>query len=149
MSRLFIPIILLTVSAFGQPLADAESLLSRTFPYTAKLLHKPPKPFFQGRPYNLEFFCDLPQDSLEAIVLFFKTDQFLQYREVPLEPYRGRFRFRYDPKLHPGEEVSYFFVAVLKSAGIHAIPVDRQGKLAPYRIRPVDPIKYYESITPR
>ena len=150
MIRWFIPFLFMTVSVFGQEAGtDAESLLKRKFASTTKLLHKPPRPFFQGRPYNLEFFSDLSKDSVETLALFLKTEKNLEYREVPLEPYRGRYRFRYDPKLHPGEEITYFFVAVMKNAGIYAVPVNGDGKLAPYYIRPVDPIKYYESITPK
>lgn len=150
MIRWFIPFLFMTVPVCGQEAeTDAESLLKRKFASTTKLLHKPPRPFFQGRPYNLEFFSDLPKDSVETLALFFKTEANLEYWEVPLEPYRGRYRFRYDPKLHPGEEITYFFVAIMKNAGIYAVPLNGDGKLAPYYIRLVDPIKYYESITPK
>jgi hypothetical protein len=72
MIRWFIPFLFMTVSVFGQEAGtDAESLLKRKFSSTTKLLHKPPRPFFQGRPYNLEFFSDLPEDSVETLALFF------------------------------------------------------------------------------
>ena len=150
MRHWFIPLLLMAVTGFGQEVGiDAQSLLKRKFSFSTKLLHNPPRPFFQGRPYNLEFFSYLPKDSVETLSLFFKTDQTLEYREVPLKPYRGRYRFRYDPKLYPGDEITYFFVVVMKNAGLYAVPVYGDGKLAPFRVRPVDPIKYYESITPK
>ena len=75
MIRWFIPFLFMTVPVCGQEAeTDAESLLKRKFASTTKLLHKPPRPFFQGRPYNLEFFSDLPKDSVEALALFFKTE---------------------------------------------------------------------------
>ena len=76
MIRWFIPFLFMTVSVFGQEAGtDTELLLKRKFFSTTKLLHKPPRPFFQGRPYNLEFFSDLPEDSVETLVLFFKTEK--------------------------------------------------------------------------
>ena len=131
----------------GEPSSRlADSLLKRTFPFSQKILHKPPSPFFKGRPYTLEVFVDMSQDSVEYVSLFFKTDTFIKYREMPLEEYRGRLRFRYDPKIYPGDELQYFFVVVVKNGGIYASPVHRDGRLRPVKIRPVDPMKYYENL---
>tara|TARA_B100000035_G_scaffold162808_1_gene138656 strand:+ start:1176 stop:1640 length:465 start_codon:yes stop_codon:yes gene_type:complete len=124
----------------------ADSLLKKTFPFSQKILHKAPSPFFKGRPYTLEVFVGLAQDSVEYVSLFFKTDTFIKYREMPLEQYRGRLRFKYDPQVYPGDELQYFFIAVVKNGGIYAAPVNRDGRLTPVKIRPVDPMKYYENL---
>ena len=146
MIRRLIPFLFLATFSIGQ---EPESLLKKTFPMPQMIHHRPPWPFFKGRPYYLELFSDLPQNEVESLTLFFKTDQTIQYREVPLQPYRGRYRFKYDPDLHPGKEITYFFVAIMKLAGSYATPVDENGKLVPMIINPIDPAKYYESIAPK
>jgi hypothetical protein len=146
MMRRFISLFFVTAFAFGQ---EADSLLQQTFPLSPKIHHRPPWPFFEGRPYHLELFSDLLKKDVESLSIFFKTNQTLEYREAALERYRGRYRFKYDPATHPGEEITYFFVAILKNAGSHATPIDENGKLAPMILRPIDPVKYYESIMPR
>lgn len=139
-------IILFTGVSIGQ---EADSVLKQTFPVSKKINHRPPMPFFEGRPYYLELFSDLPENRLESITLFFKTDQSMDYREIPLDYYRGRYRFKYDPVIYPGKELTYFFVAIVKGSGSYASPVDENGKLVPMVIEPMDPIKYYERITPK
>lgn len=134
-------------TAPGRPSTQlADSLLKKTFPFSQRILHNPPAPFFKGRPYSLEVLVDIGQDSVEYVSLFFKTDSFTEYREMPLEKYRGRLRFKYDPKMYPGDELHYFFVVVVKSGGIYASPVHRDGQLRPVKITPVDPMKYYENL---
>ncbi len=146
MIRRFILLLLLLTFSFGQ---GAESLLQKTFPLSPKIHHRPPWPFFNGRPYHLELFSELAEKDVESLSIFFKTDQALEYREIKLESYRGRYRFKYDPTIYPGQEITYFFVAILKNSGSHATPIDENGKLAPMILRPIDPIKYYKSIMPR
>ncbi|MEE9167072.1 MAG: hypothetical protein V3U24_06395 [Candidatus Neomarinimicrobiota bacterium] len=124
---------------------STDSLLLRTFPLTGKLFHVAPSPFFQGRPYFLELFIDIPPDSLESASIFFKTDSSLQFQALPLEKYRGRFRFRYDPQNLPSNTITYFFTATEKNFGLHATPLDTSGKIVPVTLRLVDPIKYYEA----
>ena len=146
MIRKFIPLILISTFSFGQ---GADSLLRKTFPISQKIHHRPPWPFFQDRPYYLEVFSDLSEEEVESLTIFFRTDQTLEYREIGLERYRGRYRFKYDPNFYPGEEITYFFVVIMKNAGSYATPVDENGNLVPMILMPIDPVKYYESIMPR
>ena len=139
-------IVLFAEFSVGQ---EVDSVLQQTFPVSHKINHRPPRPFFEGRPYYLELFSDLPENTLESITLFFKTDQSMDYREIPLDYYRGRYRFKYDPVIYPGKKLTYFFVAIVKGSGSYATPVDENGKLVPMVIEPMDPIKYYERITPK
>lgn len=140
-----IPALLLLSTLFCQ---SADSLLIRTFPLTDKLFHLPPTPFFEDRPYFLELFIDIPWDSLESISIFFRTDSLSQYQAIPLEKYRGRFRFRYDPDRFPGTVLTYFFVATEKNFGLHASPLDTSGRIEPVNIHLVNPVEYYETFEP-
>lgn len=128
---------------------EVDSALKQTFPVSTRINHRPPWPFFKGRPYYLEVFSDIPENSLESITLFFKTDESMDYREISLDYYRGRYRFKYDPMIQPGKEITYFFIATVKDAGSYGTPVDEDGKLVPMVIQPIDPIDYYERITPK
>lgn len=122
------------------------TLLRQTFPSTEKLIHHLKQPVFKGRPYFLELFVDIPDDELESVSIFFKTDSALDFEEVPLELIRGRYQFKFDPKTEPGEFYSYFFVVTTKDFSLYAVPLDDKGKISPNTIFPVDPIKYYESL---
>lgn len=125
-----------------------DSLLVKTFPQSNKIFHRPPSPFFQGRPTFLELFVDIAWDSLKNVSIFFKTENSVDYQEISLEKYRGRFRFKYDSEPFPGDTISYFFMATETDFSLHVIPLDDSGKIKPVQIQPVDPIKYYESMTP-
>lgn len=122
----------------------ADSLLELSFSLEQRLFHHPPLPFFEGRPYNLEVVVDIPKDSLEMISIFLKTDQMSSYQEVPLKPHRGRFLFGYDPQEYPGKLLRYFIVATAKGFRLYAIPLNKSGRIRPFTVRPVDPVKVYE-----
>jgi len=125
-----------------------DSTLNKTFPLTNKLFHHPPSPFFKGRPYFLELFVDIQWDSLDNASIFFKTEKSAEYQEIPLEKYRGRLRFKYDPDRFPGDTLRYFFIVSGKDFSIFAIPLDDSGKIKTVNIHPVDPTKYYEHLPP-
>ena len=108
-----------------------------------KLFHSPPKPLFKGRKHNLDFVTSVPQDSIVSGSLFFKTNLMGFYREFNLESTHGLFRFTYDPKIFPGTHLEYYFV-MKTSKGIHAAPIDDNGKLAPVNKLLIDPIQYYK-----
>ena len=76
--KIFLLFFLLKIEIFSQD----SSLFKKTFPLESKLLHKTPNPFFQGRPYFLELFSDIPLDSLESINFYFKTDKSKNYRDT-------------------------------------------------------------------
>tara|TARA_B100000214_G_scaffold371195_1_gene347135 strand:+ start:1308 stop:1763 length:456 start_codon:yes stop_codon:yes gene_type:complete len=142
--KYFLLFFLLKIEIFSQD----SSLFKKTFPLESKLLHKTPNPFFQGRPYFLELFSDIPLDSLESINFYFKTDKSKNYREEKLEFFRGSYRFKYDPKFYPGKKIYYFFIAKITNSGMYAFPINDQGMLNPIELDFVDPIKYYNERTP-
>jgi len=127
---------------------STDSLLVKTFPLENKLFHHPPTPFFQGRPYFLELFVDIAWDSLENASIFFKTEKSIDYQEISLKEYRGRFRFKFDSEYFPGDTLNYFFIITEKNFSLHATPLDKNGKINPVFIQLVDPIEYYESLEP-
>jgi len=122
----------------------SEILLSRIYPFAPKLLHHPPSPFLKGKPYYLELYVEIPEDSLESVTIFFKSDTSADYQEIPMEKYRGIYRFKYDPLEHQGDEISYFFVVSTKSHRLYATPLDTKWRIAPVQLNPVDPVKYYQ-----
>ena len=108
-----------------------------------RLLHTPPKPLFENRSHYLDFITDIPGDSVEQVILFFKTNIMENYREFSIEGTHGLYRFKYDPKVYPGHSIKYYFV--LKSGDtIYGIPLNSQGKLVPVEKRFIDPIQYYK-----
>lgn len=107
------------------------------------LFHSPPKPLFKGRKHNLDFVTTIPQDSIISGSLFFKTNLMDYYREFNLNNKHGLFRFTYDPEIFPGTHLEYYFV-MKTIAGIHATPIDDNGKLAPINKLLIDPIQYYK-----
>lgn len=139
------PIVIVVLLVTGFAVAQtADSLLELTFSLQQRLFHHPPLPFYKQRPYNLEVVVDIPRDSLESVSIFLKTDQMSSYQEVPLESYRGRYLFRFDPQEYPGELLNYFLVATTKGFRLYAVPLNKSGRIKPYKIRPLDPIRTYE-----
>lgn len=130
-----IPVALLTSVLFCQ---SADSLLTKTFPLGQTVLHVPPSPFFTGRPYFLELVIDVPPESLQTAFIYFRTEKSSQYQELPLQTYKGRFRFKYDPKAYPGDSLTYFFVATTRDFALYATPLDDAGKINPAKIHPID-----------
>ncbi|MFQ6674307.1 MAG: hypothetical protein ACE5GH_05940 [Fidelibacterota bacterium] len=128
----------------GYPQSQGD-LLSRSFHSAYRIHHSPPSPFFKGRPYHLELFVDIPRDSLKAVSLFLKTEKFLEYQEIALDTYRGRYRFTYDPVQYPGDTLSYFFAVTATDFRIYATPLDTLGRIKPLEVHPLDPEKYYGS----
>ena len=139
MIRYLIGFLILLADQLPQP---ADSLLMETYLPSRKLLHRPPSPFFQGRPYFLDLFVDVPDDSLESASIFFKTENSVEYWETVMAKWRGRYRFEYDPDRFPGDTLHYFFVVTEKNFSIHATPLDNSGKIKPVTIHRVDPGEY-------
>ena len=52
-----------------------------------KLYHSIPNPFFKSRSHNLDFITDIPQDSVLAATLFFKTN----LMEYPMQSHKLQF----------------------------------------------------------
>jgi hypothetical protein len=108
-----------------------------------RLFHSPPKPLFKGRKHNLDFVTNMPKDSIISGSLFFKTNFMGYHREFIIENKHGLFRFTYDPEIFPGTHLEYYFV-MKTTTGIHASPIDDNGKLAPVNKLLIDPIQYYK-----
>ncbi|MFQ6607505.1 MAG: hypothetical protein ACE5EE_03090 [Fidelibacterota bacterium] len=125
---------------------ETDSLLSSTFPPSPALFHHLKLPVFQGRPYYLELFVDIPIDQINSAAIFFRTEKMSRYREAPLEWYRGRYRFKYDPEAYPGKMFKYFFVVTEVNYSIHAIPLDSAGRVAPQILQPVNPLEYFKGL---
>ena len=82
-----------------------------TYPTTKKrIIHSPPKSLFAGRVHYLDFITDIPKDSINMSMLFFKTDSMQYYREINIKGEQGLYRFKYDPKIYPGTSIQYYFV---------------------------------------
>ena len=74
-----------------------------------KIIHHPEKIMFQGRNYNLELIVDIPEDNIESVNLFIRTDTKRPYQEISLKQKRGIYSLRFDPEVFPGSLVQYFF----------------------------------------
>tara|TARA_B000000557_G_scaffold264306_1_gene269239 strand:- start:1381 stop:1830 length:450 start_codon:yes stop_codon:yes gene_type:complete len=108
-----------------------------------RLFHTPPKPLFISQTHFLDFVTDIPKDSVDEAILFFKTNNMDNYREFSLLGTHGLYRFKYDPKIYPGKSIQYYFV--LKSGtNIYATPLNSKGKLVPINKRFLDPVQYYK-----
>lgn len=108
-----------------------------------RIYHAPPKPLFKGRSHNLDFVTNIPKDSVESAILFFKTDSMKYYQEFPLDGDHGMYRFRYDPKIHPGTHLQYYFV-IKSGTNIHGTPVNDRGELTPMNKLLIDPVQHFK-----
>lgn len=116
------------------------------FPPTLRIFHYPAKVVFNNRPYDIDLFLDFPEDSLQTVSLFLKTNRMRVYREIPLAMQRARYRYRYNPYDLPGDTLIYFFIVELTDYSLFASPLNKQGWIEPV-VRPlVDPVVYYENL---
>ena len=98
----------------SEPVDTIEKLPVESFLETVRIIHHPEEIMFQGRVYDLELFVHFPEDSLESVSLFIRTDTTSRYQEIPIKLNRGRYSIRYDPAVFPGLLLQYFFVVRLK-----------------------------------
>ena len=108
-----------------------------------RLYHSIPHPLFKSRAHNLDFITDIPQDSVLAATLFFKTNLMEYYQEFSLNRERGIYRFVYNPKSYPGSRLQYYFVIETKEK-VHGTPIDDNGKLSPVDKLLIDPVEYFK-----
>ena len=109
-----------------------------------KIIHHPEKIMFQGRNYNLELIVDIPEDSIESVNLFIRTDTKRPYQEISLKQKRGIYSLRFDPEVFPGSLVQYFFIVQLSDYSLFAIPVDKRGAIQSVERALVDAVEYYK-----
>ncbi len=137
--------IFLTAISFPQ---DSEigikELLSKQLLSEPKLYHYPPDPLFMNRPFSLDMVMDIPDASAQSILLFFKTDQMKNYREISLKGNHGLYRFKVKTDEFPGQSINYFFVVRTNQGKIYGAPLDSKGIISPVKRKFVDPIQYYE-----
>tara|TARA_B100000809_G_scaffold235895_1_gene254439 strand:+ start:3610 stop:4020 length:411 start_codon:yes stop_codon:yes gene_type:complete len=108
-----------------------------------RLFHKQPKPLFKSRSHYLDFVTDIPKDSVDRAILFFKINIMDNYQEFSLDGSYGLYRFKYDPKIYPGASIQYYFV-IETNDNIYGAPLNSQGMLVPIKGQFIDPIQYYK-----
>ena len=107
-------------------------------------MHLPPKIVFDDRLTKLQLYVDIPEDSIETVSIFYRTNTMENMQEIILAKEKGSYSFKFDPGIQGGDSVAYFFTVAVKDQSIHATPLDINGKIKPYNKPLVDPIKYYE-----
>ena len=112
--------------------------------FTSKVLHHPNKVLFNSRAFELEVFTDFLRDELESISLFYKTDDKPQFIEILFDIQANRYVFKYDPRVNPANEITYFFTVIHKNGSVYATPIDKEGELKPFTQNLVDPVEYYK-----
>ena len=126
-------------------LPDSASYYSgSSFQEMSTLLHMPPKNIFDDRLTKLQLYVDIPEDSIESVSIFYRTNTMENMQEIILSKEKGPYSFNFDPGIQGGDSVTYFFTVAVKDQSIHATPLDINGKIEPYNKPLVDPIKYYE-----
>lgn len=89
---------------------------------------------------------DIPTENINSASIFYRTAQMSRYQVEQLEWHRGRYRFKYDPVIHSGENFTYFFVVTETDYGIHATPLDSSGHISPKVLQPVNPLEYFKGL---
>ncbi len=108
------------------------------------LLHRPPKIMFDDRPTLLQLFVNIPNDSIKAVSIFYKTNEMSIFQEIQLDKIKGAFTYKFDPGKQEGKSLSYFFIVQQRENAVHATPLGDSGKIKPYNQPLVDAIEYYE-----
>ncbi len=129
------------------PAAEPDSTLDISASYLQTiplLMHLPPKIVFDDRLTKLQLYVDIPEDSIETVSIFYRTNTMENMQEIILAKEKGSYSFKFDPGIQGGDSVAYFFTVAVKDQSIHATPLDINGKIKPYNKPLVDAIKYYE-----
>ena len=129
------------------PAAEPDSTLDISASYLQTiplLMHLPPKIVFDDRLTKLQLYFDIPEDSIETVSIFYRTNTMENMQEIILAKEKGSYSFNFDPGIQGGDSVAYFFTVAVKDQSIHATPLDINGKIKPYNKPLVDAIKYYE-----
>ena len=129
------------------PAAEPDSTLDISASYLQTiplLMHLSPKIVFDDRLTKLQLYVDIPEDSIETVSIFYRTNTMENMQEIILAKEKGSYSFNFDPGIQGGDSVAYFFTVAVKDQSIHATPLDINGKIKPYNKPLVDAIKYYE-----
>ncbi len=145
LNRIFYFIFIITAISFPQePDVGIKELLNKKLLSEPKLYHYPPDPLFTDRPFSLDMVMDIPDASAQLVLLFFKTDQMTNYREISLKGNHGLYRFKVKKGEFPGQSIDYFFVVHTIEGEIYGTPLNSKGILSPVKRKFLDPIQYYE-----
>ena len=125
---------------------DKKGIIStnKKIRFTHKILHQPNKVLFNSREFELEVFTDFSQKEIESVSLFYKIDDKPQFTEIPFNLNAFRYVYKYNPKIKPADQITYFFTIALKNGAFYATPIDETGNLKPITQRLVDPVEYYK-----
>ena len=129
------------------PAAEPDSTLDISASYLQTiplLMHLPPKIVFDDRLTKLQLYVDIPEDSIETVSIFYRTNTMENMQEIILAKEKGSYSFKFDPGIQGGDSIAYFFTVAVKDQSIHATPLDINGKIKPHNKPLVDAIKYYE-----
>lgn len=117
---------------------------NKNIAFTYKILHQPNKVLFNSREFELEVFTDFSKKEIESVSLFYKIDDKPQFTEIPFNLNAFRYVYKYNPKIKPADQITYFFTIALKNGSFFATPIDEDGNLKPITQRLVDPVEYYK-----
>ena len=140
-SMLFLFSAVLLATELPDPLTEQNF---KGYLQSKKIIHHPEEIMFQGRNYNLELIVDIPDNSIESVNLFIRTDTKKPYQEISLKRKRGIYSLRFDPEVFPGSLVQYFFIVQLSDYSLFAIPVDNNDAIQPVERTLVDAVEYYK-----
>ena len=135
----------LVLFLFIHPNAHAIEIPDSTYRTKSPLLlHRAPKVMFDDRPTLLQLFVNIPDDSIKAVSIFYKTNEMNIFQEIQLDKLKGAFTYKFDPGKQKGNSLSYFFIVQQLENSVHATPLGSSGKIKPYKQPLVDAIEYYE-----
>ena len=87
---------------------------NKNIAFTYKILHQPNKVLFNSREFELEVFTDFSKKEIESVSLFYKIDDKPQFTEIPFNINAFRYVYKYNPKIKPADQITYFFTIALK-----------------------------------
>ena len=146
-SGIYLALLFIFLNTTWLPAAEPDSTLDISTSYLQTiplLLDLPPKMIFDDRLTKLQLYVDIPEDSIETVSIFYRTNTMENMQEIILAKEKGSYSFKFDPGIQGGDSVAYFFTVAVKDQSIHATPLDINGKIKPYNKPLVDAIKYYE-----
>ena len=91
------------------PAAEPDSTLDISTSYLQTiplLLHMPPKNIFDDRLTKLQLYVDIPEDSIESVSIFYRTNTMENMQEIILAKEKGPYTFNFDPGNQGGDSVS-------------------------------------------
>tara|TARA_B110000444_G_C18832215_1_gene593867 strand:+ start:1022 stop:1474 length:453 start_codon:yes stop_codon:yes gene_type:complete len=131
---------------FFSALKSDDIKLSNEFTFLSKqkLFHHPPDPMFLDRQINLKLANTIPEDEIENIFIYLKTDKMNNYREFKLENHSGLSSFNFDFKFFKGNSIEYYFIVNTKNNTSYACPIDKSFNIKPVQRIFLNSVEYYK-----